>query len=180
MDDQMQALLTLSRMQRNTMTIHEIDTPILVDQCLATYSTTLAEKDIEVKVHTLPQVSADRDALAKIFSHLVDNAIKFAAPDRPGRIEISGESGEQTTCFKVKDNGLGITPRQQEKIFDVFQRACAPEVPGHGMGLAYVRTLLERHGGTITCVSEEGQGSSFTFCIPRELPEDLRRLNNQP
>ena len=105
--------------------------------------------------------------------NLLANALNYLTPTRPGRIEISAQITPKTVTFRISDNGRGIAQDDLPKIFDIFRRAGRQDVPGEGMGLAYVRTLVRRHGGQIYCESELEVGSTFIFAIARNLAEEL-------
>ena len=99
--------------------------------------------------------------------NLLDNAVKYLAPDRPGRIEIEAETTAMTATFHIRDNGRGIAADDLDKVFEIFRRAGRQDIPGEGMGLAYVKTLVRRQGGSIRCISQLGEGTTFSFTIPR-------------
>jgi signal transduction histidine kinase len=98
---------------------------------------------------------------------LLDNAIKYLDPNRPGQIEVSAEETADTTVFHVRDNGRGIAEDDMNKLFVPFRRLGPQDVMGEGMGLAFVRTLLHRLGGSIDCHSQFGVGTTFSFTLPR-------------
>jgi signal transduction histidine kinase len=101
--------------------------------------------------------------------NILGNAVKYLEPDRPGEIEIRGERGDEETLFRVHDNGRGIAAEEIDKVFAPFRRLGRQDVPGEGMGLAYVQALVRRHGGCISCESDPGMGSTFTFTISNHL-----------
>jgi signal transduction histidine kinase len=117
----------------------------------------------------LPQVVADKTALEQIVGNILNNAINYLEPGRPGEIEIYGERNHRETTFHIRDNGRGIAAADMNKIFDLFRRAGRQDVPGEGMGLAYVRALVRRHGGQIWCDSELQVGTTFHFTISNQL-----------
>ncbi len=98
--------------------------------------------------------------------HLIDNAVKYLSPDRPGLIDITGLRNGGETLFHIRDNGRGIAKDDLEKIFGLFRRAGEQDTPGKGMGLAYVKALIRLQGGRIWCESEAGSGTLFTFSLP--------------
>ena len=118
-------------------------------------------------------VHADRLALVEIFGNLLANAMAYLEPDRPGEITISAEQHPGMTVFAVQDNGRGIAADDVPRVFEPFRRVGRQDIPGEGMGLAYVRTLVRRHGGDITCQSTLGVGTTFTFTIAHALPQGV-------
>ena len=125
-----------------------------------------------VNVGPLPEVVADRTALEQILGNLLTNAVLYLEPGRPGRIEVGGSRGPDETTFFVRDNGRGIAPEDMPKVFAPFRRAGKQDVKGEGMGLAYVRTLVRRHGGEIRCESQLGVGTTFTFTLPNSIEKE--------
>ncbi|MBU1750826.1 MAG: ATP-binding protein, partial [Chloroflexi bacterium] len=91
--------------------------------------------------------------------------------DRPGEIEITAERGSNETTFTIRDNGRGIAAEDMDKVFAPFRRAGKQDVPGEGMGLAYVQALVRRHDGRIWCESTLGAGTTFSFTIPHHLEQ---------
>jgi PAS domain S-box-containing protein len=169
MDRLISAVLKLSRLGRSELKFESLNMNELVRDILKTFAHSVSDNRIEVLVADLPAAWADRTAMEQVFSNLIGNAIKFADPDRPQEIRITGRSYPNETVFAVRDKGLGIKDSDLSKIFYVFERAAPPGVPGEGMGLAYTRTLVRRHGGRISCESEPGVGSTFTFSISNRL-----------
>jgi signal transduction histidine kinase len=110
-------------------------------------------------------VVVDQAAMAEIMTNLLENAMAYLDPERPGEIEITAERNHDETLFRVRDNGHGIAEGDMDKVFAPFRRAGRQDVPGEGMGLPYVQTLVRRHGGRIWYESEPGVGTTFTFTI---------------
>lgn len=113
----------------------------------------------------LSEVVADRTAMGQVVGNLLNNAVTYLEPGRPGEIEVSGERAGNGATFHVRDNGRGIAERDRDKVFTPFRRAGKEDVPGEGMGLAYVQALIRRHGGRMWFESEPGQGSTFHFTV---------------
>jgi signal transduction histidine kinase len=124
------------------------------------------EKGAEIVILPLPNLTADRLAVEQIFGNLLDNATKYLAPERPGVITVRGTTKGAFAIFEVEDNGRGIAPRDHERVFELFRRAGRQNVAGEGIGLAYVRQLVYRLGGTITLESTFGQGTIFRLNLP--------------
>jgi light-regulated signal transduction histidine kinase (bacteriophytochrome) len=114
----------------------------------------------------LPTVMGDEMQLIQLFQNLVGNAIKFRGPEPP-QIQVSAAKNGREWVFAVKDNGIGMAPEHQERIFSIFQRLHQrSEYPGTGIGLAICKKIVERHGGHIWVESQVGAGSTFYFSIP--------------
>lgn len=167
MDTLLSAILKLSRIGRQELVFEPIDMNAIVHDVLRTLAHQIETRAIEVIVQDLPPVTADYTSMNQVLGNLLDNAIKYLDPKRPGRIEVSAENTKTKTTYHVRDNGFGIREKDLTRIFEIFQRSGAHGVPGEGMGLAYVRSILRRHGGEIFCTSTPGEGSTFSFIIPR-------------
>jgi signal transduction histidine kinase len=138
----------------------------LVQAVLESMSHQIKQQGIEVHVGSLPQVVADRTAMEQIMGNILNNAVKYVDAGRPCRIEVAGDTTNDETTFTIQDTGRGIAHEDMHKVFAPFRRAGKQDTPGEGMGLAYVQTLVRRHGGSIWCESELGKGSTFTVTIP--------------
>src|SRR5207244_4428625 len=125
-----------------------------------------AEADAKIRIDPLPPIIGDRLALEQIFSNLIDNALKYLRPGVPGDIMIRGRTKLGFAIFEVIDNGRGIDPKDHQRIFDLFRRAGTQDKPGQGIGLAHVRALVRRLGGTMSVASELNIGSTFTITLP--------------
>ena len=130
-----------------------------------------AGADVEVEGR-LPTVLAHRTTMVQVLANLISNAVKFVPPERTPHVRVGAEEGEDWTRVWVEDNGVGIPPGQEDRIFRVFERL-AEEVqrPGTGIGLAIVRRGMERIGGRVGVRRrDDGPGSAFWVEIPR--PKD--------
>ena len=171
MDRLIQAILQLSRLGRQNLLLEPIATDTLVHETLHILAHQIAQRQVQVTVGPLPVVYADRLALTQIFGNLLANAVAYLEPSRPGEIAITAVQHPGVTVFAVRDNGRGIAEDDIPRVFEPFRRVGRQDVPGEGMGLAYVRTLVRRHGGNITCQSTLGVGTTFTFTIAHTLPQ---------
>lgn len=113
------------------------------------------------------EISADRTYTANVITNLIENAIKYSGEDVT--IEINAERIDDVIAVTVADNGFGIALSDQNKIFNRFYRGSASktDIPGIGLGLAYVKLLVEAHGGDVSVVSSVGHGSKFTIKLPQ-------------
>jgi signal transduction histidine kinase len=165
------ALSELSRLSRREFKLEPVDMDALVQEILQTLSCQIAQHPAEVIVDPLPAVIADRTSIEQVMGHLLNNAVLYLVPDRPGEIRVTAESNRDEITFYVRDNGRGIAEEDMHKVFAPFRRVGSPDVPGEGMGLTYVQTLIRRHGGRIWCESEPGIGTTFAFIIPSHHQE---------
>jgi len=165
MDSFINAILILSRLGRQDLKPEPLDVNALVQAALASMSHQIKERGIEVHVRSMPQVVADRTAMAQILGNTLSNAVKYVDAERPCRIEVAAEVNNGETIFTIQDTGRGIAQEDMHKVFAPFRRAGKQDTQGEGMGLSYVQTLVHRHGGRIWCESELGKGTTFTFTI---------------
>ena len=114
----------------------------------------------------LGAVMGDQRLLEAVLQNLVANALKFNERDEP-RIEVSAERIDGAVRLWVCDDGIGIAPEYQERVFGLFSRLHGIDTyPGTGLGLAMCRRIIERHGGEMGVESAPGQGSRFWFTLP--------------
>lgn len=145
----------------------------LAEQCFSM----LAEvfPDAHVTIHKSKEdilLFADMDLLELAIMNLIENAAKYS--NRPAHIFVDLEDAKDNVIIKISDKGIGIPPADQEHIFDRFytvDKAHSQKMGGSGLGLSIVKTIVEKHFGTITLQSELGQGSTFTICIPKREEE---------
>ena len=161
-------LLEYSRVTSQTREFENIDLEIVLEDVLSNLSIPIVENNVNVTHDHLPTVFADRNQMMQVFENLITNAIKFRGRESP-KIDISAQKGEKEWIFAVKDNGIGISPKHQKQIFEVFKRLhTRDEYPGTGIGLSIAQKILERHNGRIWVKSEPGKGSTFNFTIPNQ------------
>jgi PAS domain S-box-containing protein len=117
----------------------------------------------------LPVIHADASRLRRVFTNLLENALKYSGPGT----EVSLEPREQGEEIRVtvRDQGIGIAPEELPKVFDVFYRSRSQEKrEGHGLGLAGVEAIVKGHGGRVSVTSQVGKGSTFTVVLPKKPP----------
>ena len=166
MDRLISAILNLTREGRREFAPVRIDTRELIEAIVQTLAHQAAEANATIRVEPLPTIVSDRLALEQIFSNLIDNAIKYLKPGRAGDISIRGRTKLGFAIFEISDNGRGIDRKDHQRIFDLFRRAGTQDRPGQGIGLAHVRALVRRLGGTMSVASELDHGSTFTITLP--------------
>ena len=166
MDRLITAILNLTREGRREFEPVRIDTRELIEAIVSTVAHQTAEAQARIRIEPLPQLVSDRLALEQIFSNLIDNALKYLKPGVPGDITVRGRTKLGFAIFEIADNGRGIDPKDHQRIFDLFRRAGTQDKPGQGIGLAHVRALVRRLGGTMSVLSELHNGSTFTITLP--------------
>ncbi len=166
MDRLISAILNLTREGRRQFEPEPVETRELIEGIVATLAHQAVEAQAKIHIEPLPRIVSDRLALEQIFSNLIDNAIKYMKPNVPGKITVRGRTKLGFAIFDVADNGRGIDPKDHQRIFDLFRRAGTQDKPGQGIGLAHVRALVRRLGGTMSVASELNTGSTFTITLP--------------
>jgi PAS domain S-box-containing protein len=158
-------LLAYSRIQTRPREFKEVDMNYVMEQVLKNLSLQIQMRKASVTYDKLPGLRGDANQMIQLLQNLVSNAVKFTSGIPV--IHISCVSGSGQNIFSVTDNGIGIDPQYNEKIFKIFQRLVSrEEYPGTGIGLAICKIIVERHGGKIWVVSAENSGSTFYFSIP--------------
>lgn len=171
MDSLINAILKISRDGRRPLKPERIELRELLEANLATIQHQIGESDGEsvLDVDT-PAIISDRLALEQAVGNLLDNAVKYRAPDRALDIRVTARRAPGNRIrIDVADNGRGIAPEDHERVFDLFRRSGQQDQPGEGIGLAHVRTLVRGLGGDITIASEFGKGSTFTIFLPVDV-----------
>lgn len=170
MDRLINAILKLSREGRRNLTPELLDMTAMVQNIADSVSHQTHAAGAEIIVEALPRLESDRLSIEQILGNLIDNAVKYLDPSRPGRIVVSGEDeSDGRVVYRIADNGRGISDRDHERIFELFRRAGKQDRPGEGLGLAFVRNSVRRMGGDITVESELGKGSTFMLILPTRL-----------
>lgn len=167
MDAMLDSLLSYARLQRGASKV-AVDTVKLVDQIRTDLTEDLKRANATVEMQPeLPALLGDPERFYQLFFNLVSNALKFGRPDVPLRVRVTAEkaSGEALVC--VADNGVGIEPAHQVRIFQAFFRSHNPNNhKGSGLGLAICQQVVEQHGGRIWVESLLGEGARFYFTLP--------------
>jgi len=175
MDRLINAILRLSREGRRTLAPAPVDIAALAASIRDSLQFRLNELGAEIAIDTpTPAIVTDRLALEQILSNLIENSTKYLQTGRPGRIVVSARQEGQRVIIDVVDNGRGVAPGDQERIFELFRRSGVQDQPGEGLGLAHVRALSYRLGGVITCISALGAGATFRLSLPKVLKVEPR------
>jgi PAS domain S-box-containing protein len=144
----------------------------IVQEVLEDFELLIADKGAEFIVGDLPEIEVNRGQIRQVFQNLIGNALKFCKPDMAPLIRVNclenKDDPEKTDCFiSVADNGIGFDEKYGEKIFSLFQRLNTKDkYEGSGIGLAITKKILDKHNGSITANSKEGEGSEFIISLP--------------
>ncbi|MGH1588996.1 sensor histidine kinase [Methylobacterium phyllosphaerae] len=163
MQDLIADILAYSRLAKDEVSVRPESLEAVLDQALADLEPMLANAEASVQVERpLPEVQANRAVLRQVLYNLITNAAKFVQPSGRAKILIRAEQRGRRVRLWVEDNGIGIAPEHQQRVFDPFQRLHGVEAyPGTGIGLAIVRRAVIRMGGACGVESQLGQGSRF-------------------
>ena len=163
MEDLIQDILTYSRLAKEEVSVRPESLETAVDEVLTDLAATITVMGATISVQKpLPEVQSNRSVLRQVLSNLIANGLKFIAPGGKPVLTIYGERWLGSVRLWVEDNGIGIAPEHQRRIFDPFQRLHGIEAyPGTGIGLAIVRRAMTRMGGRCGVESKPGQGSRF-------------------
>jgi PAS domain S-box-containing protein len=162
-------LLAYSRVGRKGRPAQPTDANGALAAALTSLRGSIENASAAITRDELPTVHADPTQLAQVFQNLIGNAIKFRHPDRSCQIHVCARKEADHWVFSVRDNGIGIDPKQRDRIFVIFQRLhTRDKYPGTGIGLSICKKIVERHGGRIWVESKAGEGSTFCFTLPQE------------
>jgi signal transduction histidine kinase len=159
-------ILQLSRTGKIELTIEDIDMNEMMPDIIANYEFTLKKLGVRLEVSPLPSCRGDKKQINRVFSNLIDNAIKYLDAERPGIIKISGFRENSFSVYCVEDNGTGIESQYKDKIFEIFHRLEPGKIEGEGLGLTIVKKLVDRHNGKIWVESAPDNGSKFFVSLP--------------
>ncbi len=174
MDRLINAVLKLSREGRRQFHPQTVDMQALLEQIAGTVNHRVTELEAGLRVEKLPVVQSDPLALEQIFANLIDNALKYRRSDVPLTITVRGRTTGTHVIYDVEDNGRGIDAGDHQRVFELFRRSGRQDRPGEGIGLAHVRALVRRLGGTMALESELGKGSTFTVTLPKRWSVESR------
>jgi len=170
MGDLIDALLKMSRLARSELKHETVDLSRYANELIEELRMGEGQRKVEVSIEPGMQVIGDASLLRNLLGNLLGNAWKFTRDRDPARIEF----GTQQTAggvreFYLRDNGTGFPQAYVDKLFRPFQRLHSVEdFAGHGIGLASVKRIVERHGGTIRAEGREGEGATFYFTLPHD------------
>ncbi len=165
-------LLTYSRVGRLGKPFEPTNLESTLDIVLLNLKASISDNEAVVTHDKLPTIVADGGQLVQLFQNLIGNAIKFHGEEAP-RVHVSVQIKETEYLFSVRDNGIGIAPEYNDRLFKIFQRLhTREEYPGSGIGLAVCKKIVERHGGRIWIESQLGKGSTIYFTLSKRKKSD--------
>jgi signal transduction histidine kinase len=169
MDRLIQDLLEYSRMTRMEFELIPLDLKLVVDEVLSMVSSNVQERKATIKVEGLfPRVRANGTLLNQVITNLLTNALKFVPTEIKPDITIQVKEEGKWVRMAIRDNGIGIAPQHQQRIFKIFERLhTATEYPGTGIGLAIVERAVVRMEGKLGLESQVGKGSTFWIELPK-------------
>lgn len=172
-------LLTYSRVSTRSRNLTDVDLGKVANEVLDDLDDSVSQTGADIDVGALPTITADPLQMRQLFQNLISNALKFRKPGSRPKITIRAETLERfpsdsldvadrkTLKLTFSDQGIGFDPVYADRIFQVFQRLHGRDVyEGTGIGLAVVRKIAERHGGTVAVDSTPGSGATFTVLLP--------------
>jgi light-regulated signal transduction histidine kinase (bacteriophytochrome) len=163
------ALLAFSRVGRG-MRRRYFPAREAIDAAMLVLGPGLVERNARVHVlDPLPEIFADSEMMARLFTNVIGNSLKYRSPERLPEIEIEARDLEGSYMFLVRDNGVGFHQRDAERIFDLFRRL-RTDKNGAGIGLAICQKIVLCHDGEIFALSEEDQGTTISFTISKGAP----------
>lgn len=165
MKEMIDGLLEYSRVESRGDPLEPVDLEEVLEEVLTDVQLEVEESDAEITVEELPRVEGDASQLRQVFQNLIANAITYSG-EEPPTVRVEAERRGRQWVVSVHDEGIGIEPEDQDRIFTVFDRLHSrEEYEGTGIGLALCERIVERHGGEIWVESEPGEGSTFSLTL---------------
>jgi light-regulated signal transduction histidine kinase (bacteriophytochrome) len=166
MSDQIDGLLTLSRISRAKLDLKRIDLSDLAFVIVGNLRDNEPDRKVHIEIEKEIEVVGDERMLMSLMQNLIENAWKFTSTVPRAKIHIYKQTHQGCKVSVVEDNGVGFDMAYSDKLFGVFQRLhSSSEFPGTGIGLATAFRIVQRHDGLIWAESEPGKGSKFMFTI---------------
>lgn len=164
-------ILAFSRLGRHDLQSSMVDMDGLARSVADELMEVEQGREIRIHIEPLPQGFGDPALLRQVWANLVSNALKFTGSKPRADITIDWDERADDILYRIRDNGAGFDMRYVETLFGVFRRLHGHEFPGTGIGLAIVKRVITRHGGTVGAEGRENEGACFTFTLPRPNKE---------
>ena len=167
LNNQIDDLLTLSRLSRQDLHLEKVDLPYLVRSVFEGLTAELGRPSPNLVISDVPKAKVDHDMMRLALTHLLDNAIKFSSHQAEPLIEFGYDRDHDKGHYYLRDNGIGFEEEYHEKLFELFQKLHSEEeYPGNGAGLAIVKRIIMRHQGNVWASGEIGKGTTIYFSFP--------------
>ncbi len=167
----LEGLKELAAVDRISTNIELLEMDKIAKQVVGEMKYQIQNSGALVTTEPLPECLGDEAQIRQVFSNLLSNALKYLDPQRKGRVHITGRVDRDISVYTVEDNGIGIAPEHQEKVFESFYRIDSSRADGgEGLGLNIVAHIVTRHNGRIWLESELGKGSKFNIALPHWQP----------
>jgi PAS domain S-box-containing protein len=166
MESLLAGLLRYSRLGRVALSIRPLNVNGMLSEIIAATKFQFEEANAEIRIDPLPTCLGDDVQTSQVFGNLLDNALKYRDPARPLRISITGSIENNQAVYRIADNGVGIAPEHQAKVFEIFHRLNPETTVGEGLGLTIAQRVLERQRGRLWVESRVGEGSIFYVSLP--------------
>ena len=172
MHGQVESVLRISKLEKNQLEISKetVDMNEIIKDAISHVNLLLTDKMGKITTHfeaLTSEINGNKFHLTNVVVNMLENALKYSV-DKPV-IDVYTDSTPKFFIFKIKDEGIGMSKNAQKMVFDKFyreQKGNIHDVKGHGLGLAYVKEIVEKHHGTVFVESEKGKGSTFTVKLP--------------